>query len=247
MPIWKEFRNFKNYLDEFVKLTKISTRIGIFENERSTFSASYYFFKDFFQGEPVKPSSYESPVGKVTYSNVILDGDKIFDRKTKVNFLRQGDILDQNACNVIPDSSGWMVISATCNLEKSTSILLSPIYTLDFLFKNMRALNPKVKDNQQSINDSARAARDNKNTRFLGLPRCPELNNVNGIEVNPDFHIVDLNQIFTVPKDTVGIKKLKLGLTFEGVAYLQNRLAICHLRDLQFNRWDDERKLASEL
>jgi hypothetical protein len=192
------------------------------------------FFHSFFpewprnKGDP----SVQSPLGELTYKNLVLDPSRLFAPRTEK--LRQGDIIEHKEGCGFPDSgipapTHWIVVSQTCVVENENKALLSPCYLKTHFWARMDPIKPKQKDNTGYLGQVTA----NRTNRFLVFPVK------DGLWEEP--LIADLGVIGTIPCDALRALTPITSLTYPAVAYFTNRLAALLFRDVE--NCDDSRNV----
>lgn len=168
--------------------------------------------------------------GKDTYSVSITPNPK-----TKNNIL-QADIVNLDLSqggNAFPSHKLAMVISHSCGIDNSNHVSVVPVYTETELTDNVitaiRGLAPK---NPAQVRQNWLA---NENVSLLGLPA----EFIQGSNDDGDMMLACLHLSMLVHKPAVP-KSPRLRLTYRALSYVQFRIALLYLRDVQDS--DDTRE-----
>lgn len=233
MKDFKKFKTFESYLESISDTTSklFSFRAGVFDDNRFSFHSLGNFFKDFFPPEaPTKPGKEDTPVGIMTHRTVTVDSAFFFEPVK--GFHRQGDIFKTTVDfpKAIGSPSFWLLGSQTCTTDNDGQSIVLPGYLVGDLLpvlKTMMTFKPEANVYFRDV------VAQNKAPRFLPIPAKDE--------VSESLIAVDLCQIYTV--DSLWIKKQKpiISMTYTGLSYFQNRLAMVLFRDVK--GWTDERQL----
>lgn len=223
------FSTFQDYLSSIQSAQVFNFRVGVFDNNRFSFHGSGNFFSDFFPHQPpVKPQTVVTPIGIMDHRSVRLDSTAIYEPCK--DFLRQGDILTNNGQipHVLSTPSYWMLSSHSCTMDHSEYTTILPIYTVQSLISDIGVV--MTGKDMRFVKD---IIGQNKAPRFIFLP--PKDN------IYDSAAVVDLGQIYTVKKDLLPSDSRVTSLTFSGLSYFQNRMAMYFFRDV--DNWTDERQL----
>lgn len=161
--------------------------------------------------------------GKTTYSSSITPNPK-----TNNNIL-QADIVEfdlSHGGKAFPKHKLAMVLSHSCGIDNSSHMNVIPVYTeselTDAVVTTLRGSAPKnaatVKQNWLT----------NESVNFLGLPA----EFVSGSNDSSDPMLACLPLSMLVPKSVVP-KAPRLRLTYRALSYVQIRVALLYLRDVQ--------------
>lgn len=223
------FSTFQDYLSSIQHTQNFDFRVGVFNDNRFSFHGSGNFFSDFFPTTPPsKPNTVTIPVGIMDHRAVRLDSSFIYEPCN--NDLRQGDILkhDGKIAYGLSNPSYWVLSSHSCTMDHSEYTTVMPAYTIGILSADIATLMAGRKPNY--VKD---VIGQNKSPRFVLLP--PKY------DVYDSSIAVDLGQIYTVKKEIISKDQRVTSLTFSGLSYLQNRMAMYFFRDV--DNWSDKRQL----
>lgn len=232
MKDFKKFENFQNYLDSISDAASqiYSFRVGVFDNNRLSFHGSGNFFNDFFPSEaPIKPGKVDTPVGVMTHRALTVDSAYFYE--SVKDFPRQGDLFKSSPefPKGIGAPSFWMLGSQTCTTANDGQSVVLPGYLkedLVLVLKTMMDFKPEPSVYFREV------ISQNKVPRFLPIPAKDG--------VSESLIAVDLCQIYTVESAWLKEKTPVGSLSFSGLSYFQNRLAITLFRDVK--NWTDKRQ-----
>ncbi len=224
-------------MDDFKQLVAknelFSFRAGVFTKDQLGFHASGNFFTNYFpEKAPSKLEKISTPIGDISYNSVLLEPKNFYEKPA--NFLRQADLIKppEIKTSFAGSPSYWIVASQTCTVENELFAVVLPCYLRDNFCESL----PLLKNVKESppVNYYTNTVKPNKVVRFLALPPNENL--------GESAVVVDLCQISTVPsEDLKNESKIVTSLSFIGLSYFQNRLAITLFRDVK--DWTDERQL----
>ena len=239
---WTGFGTFQDYYSWFSKQTPISSKIGVFSpNDHSFFTANGLFFHNFFGAVPPKTVEY-CPVGKMGKYRIHLDPSLLFAPPAGIK--RQGDFYQHSeAFPVLKPASPdyWIVLSHSCSMPKTGFVPFAPIYKSTTFRNVLKDIDPRDWASAD-FDNLVLNIESNKLQRFLPFPKPPSFEEQDTYE----NLIADLDQIYSLPSATFHKQAPALSLTFEGLSYLQCRMAIRFCRDLRLDQWDDQRALGHE-
>jgi hypothetical protein len=231
----KNFDAFKS-MEDFKQLVSqnelFSFRVGVFNKDQFGFHAAANFFLSFFPDKaPItKMETIRTPVGLIARDSVLLEPDNFYEEPGK--FIRQADILlplSQDLFLGNPDY--WVIGSQTCTVENDLSSVILPCYHIQSFCEAL----PLLKSTKApAVGYYINTIKPNKNSRFLAFPPNDNLGESN--------LVIDLGQIQTVSSDKIKSQaKVIQSMSFAGLSYFQNRLAMVLFRDVK--GWTDERQL----
>lgn len=169
--------------------------------------------------------------GDVSYSRSITPNPK-----TQGNIL-QADIIEcdlNHGGRAFPAHKLGMILTHSCGVDNSDRVNVVPVYTeselTDSAVTALRGFAPK---NPAQVKQNWLA---NENVSFLGLPAqtIPTLNDTG------EMMLACLHLSMLVPKSAIP-KAPKLRLTYRALSYVQFRLALLYMRDVQGS--DDTRDM----
>jgi hypothetical protein len=169
--------------------------------------------------------------GAVTYSQSIKPNPK------NQNNILQADIVEIDLSyggKAFPKHKLGMVISHSCGIDNSNHMSIVPVFMeselTDTVVTTLRGLAPK---NPAQVKQNWLA---NENVSFIGLPAqsIPVLNE------SGEMMLACLSLSMLVPKDFVP-KAPKLRLSYRALSYVQFRIALLYIRDVQDS--DDTRDM----
>jgi hypothetical protein len=225
---WLQFETFKQY-EEWVK------RHGSSEFDFKAFPALFLgignFFHFFFPKPPATPQdpTVHSVIGVRTFRSLRIDPRHFF-AAADPGMVRQGDLFVDNP-DVFPriDSapSHWVAVSQTCVIDNDTYAVVAPAYLKDHFKATLHAIKPDKAGNEGFLG----SVYGNIIARFLPLPAYAPWGD--------QPLILDLGHLISVRCATLKGARPLLSLTYPGLMYFANRLAVSLLRDVE--RCDDRR------
>lgn len=168
--------------------------------------------------------------GNSTYSSSVIPN-----QITNNNIL-QGDIIEldlSNGGNAFPKHKLSMVISHSCSIDNSSNLNVIPVYTESELTQDaIEILRGKAPKDHAAVMQNWFA---NESVNFLGLPaeHIP-VSNESGDRMLACLHLSVLLNKVNVPDAPC------LRLTYRALAYVQLRIGLLYLRDVQDS--DDTRE-----
>ncbi len=225
-------------MDDFKQLVTTSElfsfRVGVFTKDQLGFHASGNFFANYFpeKAPTSKLEKVNTPIGDISYNSVLLEPKNFYEKSA--DFLRQADLIKppdlKNSFAGSP--SYWIVASQTCTVAQELFSVVLPCYSKQSFCDSL----PSLKNVKESppVNYYTNTVKPNKVVRFLALP--PQEN------LGESAVVIDLCQVSTVSsEDLKNEPEIVTSLSFTGLSYFQNRLAITLFRDVK--GWKDERQL----
>ncbi len=224
-------------MDDFKQLVAtnelFSFRVGVFAKDQLGFHASGNFFANYFpEKAPQKLKNINTPIGDISYNSVLLESKNFYEMPA--DFLRQGDLIKPPELknSFLGTPSHWIIASQTCTVENELFAVVLPCYLKDNFCESLPIL--KKVNEHPPVNYYTNTVKPNKVVRFLALPPNENL--------GESTVVVDLCQISTVSSEDLKHKsKISTSLSFTGLSYFQNRLAITLFRDVK--GWTDQRQL----
>lgn len=205
--------------------------LGVKKLPKGTSKGSYYSsallaeaYRDI-QNPDLVGTPVDTHFGKIGRYNSLLDPAKVFSKisKTKdgADVLLQGDILQFGFKNFPVKFNKAMILSHSCTTMNSTSILCCPVLDENEIDQHFVDFY-KPGGNVSAIRGNLV---DNFNVNFVGLPA---INNGNSQKMASAICLP-----FIIPRDIIKDKIPSFRLTYRGLAYLQQRLAMFYFRDVQ--------------
>lgn len=224
-------------MDDFKQLVStnelFSFRVGVFTKDQLGFHASGNFFTNYFpEKAPPKLEKVSTPIGDISYNSVLLEPNNFYEKPA--HFLRQADLIKPPdlKTSFLGRPSHWIIASQTCTVENELFAVVLPCYLKDNFCESLPFL--KKVNEHPAVNYYTNTVKPNKVVRFLALPPNENL--------GESAVVVDLCQISTVSsEDLKNEPEIITSLSFTGLSYFQNRLAITLFRDVK--GWTDERQL----
>ena len=185
------------------------------------------FFHEIMPVSPKDRTTVQCPLGNLQRRSLILDAYLLY--AMPENMIRQGDLIEfETPCDRFAGlkTKHAVVAAHTCDVQNKTYCQIIPAYfKAEFL------------ELEKETGDKAKGAFENaKNNQIIHLMPYPPAD-----EANQEVIIADFRQMTTISKSEIKQAKILNSLSLQGTFYFQNRLALCHVRDLKDR--DDRRVL----
>jgi hypothetical protein len=223
---WSQFRDFGEFVDFVSKRDKAPFHSRVARD--AYFSGLGTFFTLFFPNMPA--SKKEAPVntalGPLSHNGLLLDPGHLF-AMPLATMLRQGDLLKATTSfpQVGTNPTHWIIASQTCAISKDPFSQVIPAYLKSSFQDQLETIHPDLFAKKDAARKSAESSLfDNRTNRFLVLP--PKDGSLN------EPLVIDLGQLYTMARASLKGLTALLSLTYPGLAYFSNRLAINVFRDV---------------
>ena len=226
------FKSMEDFKQLVSKNELFSFRVGVFNRDQFGFNAAANFFLSFFPDKAPgsKLETIRTPAGLVAHDSILLEPNHFYEAPGK--FIRQADIIQPLTQGLfLGNPDYWVIGSQTCTVDNDLSAVVLPCY----LKKNFCEAVPSLKSIKGPTEGYyVNTVKPNKNARFLAFPPNDTLGD--------SSLVIDLGQIQTVSSAQLkSHAKVIQSMSFTGLSYFQNRLAMVLFRDVK--GWTDERQL----